>query len=194
MPAVLAPYQGTPQRAHVSCSTRRIEAIKAKQASRAADAMSAVPPGSRVYSKHVAIPIPAGRAAGGSGASTPHGSPARRDPLLDAITASLPQLEAPPVWQGFQASCQPAGLRGSAQLALHCPRSSPAHADVRGACRHGDGNRRPAAPLLAAVGLATRGCVGIGRPRGSGGSRAGLQVCLPGLLVAPYQSLQRIVD
>lgn len=85
----------------------RIEAIKAKQASRAAaggssDGAAAAAGGTRVYSKHIAIPIPIGGRAGGSAGATPQGSPARREPLLDAIAASLPQLEAPPVWQGFQ--------------------------------------------------------------------------------------------
>ncbi|EFN53351.1 hypothetical protein CHLNCDRAFT_137085 [Chlorella variabilis] len=94
---------------------QRIEAIKAKQASRAAaggssDGAAAAAGGTRVYSKHIAIPIPIGGRAGGSAGATPQGSPARREPLLDAIAASLPQLEAPPVWQGFQTSEAPADM------------------------------------------------------------------------------------
>lgn len=88
-----------------------IEAIKAKQASRAAaangilppEAAAAAPSAGRVFSKHVAIPLPAGLAHGSRGSSaqsTPYGSPSRRELLSDA--AALPQLEAPSVWQGFQ--------------------------------------------------------------------------------------------
>lgn len=90
---------------------QRIEAIKAKQASRAAaangilppEAAAAAPSAGRVFSKHVAIPLPAGLAHGSRGSSaqsTPYGSPSRRELLSDA--AALPQLEAPSVWQGFQ--------------------------------------------------------------------------------------------
>lgn len=94
---------------------QRIEAIKSKQAGRqaaAADAPlgpagSGVAPGSRVFSKHVAIPVAAGAAAAaraGSTHNTPNGSPRRHEPLLDAGGEALPLLEAPPVWQGFQVS------------------------------------------------------------------------------------------
>lgn len=97
----------------------RIDAIKAKQASRqrdpaapdaaAAPAASGGPGSHRVFSKHVAIPVGHGGAGGGRAGSaagshhnTPYGSPKRHEPLLDAAGAALPQLEVPPIWMGFQ--------------------------------------------------------------------------------------------
>jgi hypothetical protein len=95
----------------------RIDAIKAKQATRAAAGGSvevltaAGTSSSRVFSKHVAIPIPAttSQRAGSTG-STPQGSPARREAVLEAQLASLPKLETPPIWQGFQVRARAAQL------------------------------------------------------------------------------------
>ncbi|PSC76948.1 50S ribosomal L9 [Micractinium conductrix] len=110
---------------------QRIEAIKAKQASRATAAAGDAPPGaaagnaagsgSRVFSKHVAIPLTAGGArgggiAGGSTHGTPYGSPSRRELLHEAAT--LPQLEAPPVWQGFQTAEVPSDLGAASEEQL----------------------------------------------------------------------------
>ncbi|KAL4458869.1 hypothetical protein ABPG75_013734 [Micractinium tetrahymenae] len=108
---------------------QRIEAIKAKQASRAAAGGHALPPeaaaaahsAGRVFSKHVAIPLPAGSVHGsrsGSTHSTPYGSPSRRELLSDAAGAALPQLEAPPAWQGFQTSEAPPDLAAASEEQL----------------------------------------------------------------------------
>ncbi len=100
----------------------RIEAIKAKNASRAAVAAAAAVGGNdssqtsaaagssgRVFSRHIAIPIPAGGGggsstwAGGSGHNTPYGSPNPREPLLDTMTsAALQIMTIPLIWHGFQ--------------------------------------------------------------------------------------------
>ncbi|PRW60148.1 Purple acid phosphatase 15 [Chlorella sorokiniana] len=97
---------------------QRIDAIKAKQASRrdaggsdaaAAPAAGAGPGSHRVFSKHVAIPVGHGGVGSGRAGSTagsqhgtPYGSPKRHEPLLDAAGAALPQLELPAIWLGYQ--------------------------------------------------------------------------------------------
>ena len=121
------------QQTLLGLSVCSIEAIKAKQASRATAAAGDAPPGaaagnaagsgSRVFSKHVAIPLTAGGArgggiAGGSTHGTPYGSPSRRELLHEAAT--LPQLEAPPVWQGFQVQGGGERRRGASRQATPC--------------------------------------------------------------------------
>ncbi|KAL4859135.1 Huntingtin-interacting protein K [Chlorella vulgaris] len=104
---------------------QRIDAIKAKQATRAAaggsvEVLTAVGTGSsRVFSKHVAIPIPAATSQrAGSTGSTPQGSPARREAVLEAQLASLPKLETPPIWQGFQTAEAPPDMAAAGEEQL----------------------------------------------------------------------------
>ena len=86
---------------------QRIDAIKAKRGLDGNTAHGAGAAGAsggpRIYSKHVAIPVPAGSAARGSSShGTPHGSPHPREPLLHAAEQPMPELEAPLVWLGCQ--------------------------------------------------------------------------------------------